>query len=155
MCRVVWLVFLAVLRQGQNPFFTCEDVVPLAWSITQAADAVFFGNVVVALPADFMVKTVGGQARSCVSHNSVYLITHSHLSFQGDSFRTWKWRKMVKISFPFMSSTLCCTLVAETITNDSGNVCCKRLTAHKCAFSAMFDTTSLALIRVFYVLLQN
>jgi hypothetical protein len=42
-------------------------VVSLAWSITQAADAVFFGIVVVALPADLMVKTVGGQARSCVS----------------------------------------------------------------------------------------
>jgi hypothetical protein len=33
--------------------------------------SVFFGTVVVALPADHMVKTVGGQARSCVSQLSV------------------------------------------------------------------------------------
>jgi hypothetical protein len=31
----------------------------------QVADAVFVWSVVVALPADLMVKTVGGQARSC------------------------------------------------------------------------------------------
>jgi hypothetical protein len=62
----VLLVF-AVLRYGESPLFTCEDVVSLAWSITQVADAVFFRSVVVALVADLMVKTVGGQARSCVS----------------------------------------------------------------------------------------
>jgi hypothetical protein len=55
------------MRQEENPFLTCEDVVSLAWSITKAADAVYFGSVVVTLPADLMVKTVGGQARSCVS----------------------------------------------------------------------------------------
>jgi hypothetical protein len=51
-------IVFAVLRQGENHLFTCEGVVSLAWSITQAGDAVFFGSVVVALPADFMVKTV-------------------------------------------------------------------------------------------------
>jgi hypothetical protein len=36
-------VFFAALRQGENLFFTCEDVVFLAWSITQEADSVLFG----------------------------------------------------------------------------------------------------------------
>jgi hypothetical protein len=42
-------------------------VVSLAWFVTKAADAVFFRSVVVAVPADLTVKTLGGQARSCVS----------------------------------------------------------------------------------------
>jgi hypothetical protein len=39
----------------------------LSHGLSQAADAVCFRSVEVALPADVMVKTVGGQARSCVS----------------------------------------------------------------------------------------
>jgi hypothetical protein len=40
------------------------NVIKMYVCITQAADAVFVGSVVVALPTDLMVKTVGGQARS-------------------------------------------------------------------------------------------
>jgi hypothetical protein len=49
---------------------TCEDVVSHAWSITQETDVAYFGSVVIidniALPADPVVKTMAGQAHSCM-----------------------------------------------------------------------------------------
>jgi hypothetical protein len=89
----------------ENPFFMCEDVVSLTESTTPAADAVFFGSVIVAHPADLMVKTVGGQARSCVSQLVV--------RFHPISYQSWlQWNRTPTIYHPAFAvlSVLCGTV---------------------------------------------
>lgn len=60
-----WLVLFAALRREENLFFTFEDVY-ISHGLPRKQQMQFASGVLFAIPADLILKTVGGHACSCV-----------------------------------------------------------------------------------------